>query len=251
MRTSMLIGIVVLSMARLLALRPVSQRVVEQDLWIPAPPLHHCAVPELAGRVFDMVSTVGGVEYLPGRCSTVSTPGPPAAGGGRVNLKGLTPREALDHLVESDPRFRWTMVDGVVVIRPVDAWRDPDHFLNRTVSLAFTNQNVGGALYALLNAIGLSQFKTERDHTFATAEANRAFSLSLTSSSTLAALNAVVRAHGGLKWGVGYCQPQRRVEYARIFLHTFDSAGIAGQPAAGLSDENGVSGDPCVAASRE
>jgi hypothetical protein len=249
MRIITVSGIVLLSLAGPVAQSAVSQRVIEQDLWIPPPPLHQCAVPELAGRVFDTLSTIGGLEYLPGRCTTASAPAQTPSGSGRVSLKGLTASEALDRLVEADSRFRWTIVDGVMVIRPIDAWRDPDHFLNRTVSLVFTNQNVGGALYALLNAIGPSQFRTERDHTFATAEANRPFSVSVNGSSTLAALNAVIRAHGGLKWGVGYCQPQRRVEFARIFLHTFDSAGIAGQPAAGQSDGNGGSQDPCVAGS--
>jgi hypothetical protein len=251
MQIRTLIGIVVLSLASPLAQPPLSQGVIEQDLWIPPPPLHQCAVPELAGRVLDALSTVGGLEYLPGRCNTASGPGQPASVSGRVNLRGLTAREAFDRLVEADPRFRWTSIDGVMVIRPIDAWRDPDHFLNRTVSLAFSDQNVGGALYALLNAIGPGKFRTDREHTFSTAEANRVFSVSVSGTSTLAALNAVVRTHGGLKWGVGYCQPQRRVEFARIFLHTFDSAGIAGQPAAGLSDENSVAQDPCVVPARE
>jgi hypothetical protein len=96
-----------------------------------------------------------------------------------------------------------------------------------------------------LNAIGPGKFHSDRQQIFSTAEANRQFSVSISGSSALAALNGVVRAHGGLKWELGYCQPQRRVEFARIFLHTFDSAGIAGQPAAGASGEGGVGENRC------
>ncbi len=40
-----------------------------------------------------------------------------------------------------------------MVIRPADVGNDPLHCLNRTVAVALTDQNVGGALCALLNAI--------------------------------------------------------------------------------------------------
>ena len=123
-----------------------------------------------------------------------------------------------------------------MVIRPADVWNDPPHFLNRTVAVAFTDQNVGGALIALLNAIGPGEFRNERARTFTTVESNLVFSVSLHGWSALAALNTVVRTHGRLKWRVGYCQPQRRVEFARIFLHTFDDAGTAGQPSEGPAE---------------
>ncbi len=58
--------------ASLTVLAPVSlprgQRVIDQDIWVPAAPLAHCVVPELAGHVFKATLTPGGVEYLPGRC---------------------------------------------------------------------------------------------------------------------------------------------------------------------------------------
>ena len=247
MRIGALVGAVLLSLAGPVARWTVPQQIIEHDIWITAPPLPHCAVPELAGRVFDAVTTVGGVEYLPGRCSGAGPERPPSVAG-RVSLRGLNAREALDRLVEMDPRFRWMEIDGVLVIRPVDAWNDLEHFLNRTVSVAFTDQNIGGALVALLNAIGPGEFRGGR--TFPTAESNRTFSVSV-HASTLAALNTVVRTHGRLSWGLGYCQPQRRVEFARILLHTFDGAGTGGQPAAGLADAKGEHQDPCLAPSRE
>jgi hypothetical protein len=46
---------------------------------------------------------------------------------------GKTMRTVLDAIVEIDPRYEWRLVDGVVLIRPVDPnQRNP--LLNRTVS---------------------------------------------------------------------------------------------------------------------
>jgi hypothetical protein len=49
----------------------------------------------------------------------------------RVNLTGLTVREALDALVGRDPRYTWRQVGETVVIRPTPAWDDASHPLHR------------------------------------------------------------------------------------------------------------------------
>jgi hypothetical protein len=212
--------------------------VIDQDIWVPAPPLGHCVVPELAGHVFKATLSPGGVEYLPGRCGR-HVP----SRGERVSLRGLTAREALDRLVQLDARYRWVERDGVLIVRPVIAWDHPGHFLHRTVSLAFTDQNVGGALSALLTAIGPTKFPGER--TFNTLQMNRRFSVSLNATSVLEAMNAVARTHGDLQWLVGYCQPQSKVEFASVMLHTFDDGGIGGQPVGTTVDENVQAYVPC------
>jgi hypothetical protein len=220
---------------------PGWQAVIDQDIWVPAPPLEHCLVPELAGHVFKATVTPGGVEYLPGRCGR----GQPRSAGERVTLRGLTAQEALNRLVQLDARYRWVERDGVLVVRPVDAWNDPNHFLHRTASVAFADQNVGGALFALLTAIGPTKFTGYGERTFNTFEMNRRFSVSLNATSVLEALNAVARTHGRLQWLVGYCQPQSKVEFARVMLHTFDDGGIGGQPMDTVIDENGRGYVPC------
>jgi len=48
-----------------------------------------------------------------------------------LDVRGVTLREALDAVVAKDPRYAWTVLDGVVVVRPVAAWRDPSHPLLR------------------------------------------------------------------------------------------------------------------------
>ena len=43
------------------------------------------------------------------------------------DVPGLTLGHALDAVVARDRRYAWNVVDGVVVVRPVAAWRDPSH----------------------------------------------------------------------------------------------------------------------------
>jgi hypothetical protein len=234
-----------LVVASLAVLAPVSsariqvQGVIEQDISVPPPPFGPCVVPELASQVLKATLTPGGEESLPGRCGNEK----PLSPGERISLRGLTARDALDRLVQIDPRYRWVESDGVLIVRPVAAWNDANHFLDRSVSVAFADQNVGGALNAVLAAIGPTRFSGER--TFNNPEMDRTFSVSLNGTSILEALNAVVRTHGRLQWLVGYCQPQSRVEFAMVMLHTFDQGGIGGRPMDTVTDQNGVVHVPC------
>ncbi len=222
-----------------------SQRVVERDIWVLPPPLHPCVVPETAGHVFESGLVPGGVEYLPGRCGELKA----TATGERTNLRGLTVPEALNRLVQRDPRYRWEERDGVFVVRPLDAWNDRSHFLHRTIALAFTDQNVGGALFAVLTAIGPTRFVGE-PRTYNTPDMNRQFSVALGTTSALDGLNAVVRTHGRLNWSVSFCQPQRRVDSASLMLRTYDGGGLGGQPVGFVTDESGRSYNPCTTPSR-
>jgi hypothetical protein len=235
--------VVLLSVAATTSIR--SQQVVERDIWVPAPPLHPCVVPELAGHVFESGSVPGGAEYLPGRCGQIKA----TSLSERTNLMGLTVPQALNRLVQLDPRYRWVESDGVFVVRPLEAWNDRSHFLHRTISVAFTDQNVGGALFALLTAIGPTRHIGE-PRTYNTPEMNRQFSVALGTTPALNALNAVVRTHERLKWSVSYCQRQHRVEFAMVMLHTYDGGGLGGQPVGTLTDESGRSYDPCTIPSR-
>ena len=63
-----------------------------------------------------------------------------------LDVRGVTLRQALDAVVAKDRRYSWREVDGVVVVRPVAAWRDPQHPLSRMVS-------EGNSLFDSVNAI--------------------------------------------------------------------------------------------------
>jgi hypothetical protein len=58
----------------------------------------------------------------------------PAVASQRLDLDGLTLRQALDALVAHDPRYRWEEHDRVVVIRPVGLLADPADALNQRIA---------------------------------------------------------------------------------------------------------------------
>lgn len=64
----------------------------------------------------------------------------------RLDIRGVTLREALDAVVVKDPRYEWRFIDGVAVVRPASSWRDPEHPLLRTLS-------EGTSLFDHVNAI--------------------------------------------------------------------------------------------------
>lgn len=43
------------------------------------------------------------------------------------DVRALTLGDALDTAVAKDRRYAWQVLDGVVVVRPLAAWRDPSH----------------------------------------------------------------------------------------------------------------------------
>jgi hypothetical protein len=53
----------------------------------------------------------------------------------RVDLTGLTVRQALDALVATDPRYAWRQFGRTVVIRPAAAWDDASHPLHRRAGI--------------------------------------------------------------------------------------------------------------------
>lgn len=50
-----------------------------------------------------------------------------------LDVRGVTLRQALDAVVAKDRRYAWRLLDGVVVMRPVAAWRDATHPLDETL----------------------------------------------------------------------------------------------------------------------
>jgi hypothetical protein len=156
----------------------------------------------------------------------------------------MTGREALDALVGLDPRYRWSETDGVIVLRPIDAWENRDHFLHRSASsFAFADENIKGALAALKSALGPLQIPSV-DLLGPTPLAERRFSVSLGATSAYEALNAIVRSHGDLAWIVGYCQPSVSYEHSLLSLVTFDGSGT-GWRGAYARRSDGTTYDPC------
>jgi hypothetical protein len=206
----------------LTATRIVGERLVATT------PLDPCGVAYLAARISEIARVPAGIEFVPG-CARYEAPRP--AGAEEMSLQGLTAEEALDRLIAIDPRYRWTETEGMILVRPLEAWTDAHHFLNTTVSeFGFADQNVSAAAVMLLEALRGEPIQPPTlEVAGRTEEGNRRFSLRPRTTSVLEAANDVVRAHGGLHWTLSYCKPERRAEYALFMLQTFDHSGLGGE----------------------
>ena len=59
-------------------------------------------------------------------------------------------RDVLDALIAADPRYEWREDDGVVVVRPVEAWNDQASALNNTVDGVKLEDGVASDLFPVL-----------------------------------------------------------------------------------------------------
>jgi hypothetical protein len=81
-----------------------------------------------------------------------------------LNLGGLTPRQALDRILSQRPDYRWTEIDGVVVIRPVAAWTQTGSVLNAPVApFTVADEHPHHALHTLFQASQPSLFQEHTD----------------------------------------------------------------------------------------
>jgi hypothetical protein len=205
-------------------------------------PLGPCAVPRLTERIVQSAHVPAGIEYVPEPCRSQRRTADRLSESLPI---GMTVQDALDRLVQLDPRYRWMEDDGVIVMRPRNAWNEAGHFLHRTVSsFIVKDEDMTGALNAVQTALGPGRFDAPPQRWHPTPESERRFSVALGGIPGLEALNAVVRAHGSLTWELSYCQPQARYEYGTLWLTTFDGHRESGH-AIFLRDEQGKSYDPC------
>jgi hypothetical protein len=227
-RLTMLPVVILMIAAPVAAQSSLPERIIEEDIKVALPPAP-CAVPAVASRIARAIEEPAGIEYWPGSCQV--KPRRPEDNVEWLTLRGLSAREALNKLIELDPRYRWSETEGVIVVRPLAAWTDPDHFLHRTVaSFSVHDLHLGGALHTVINAIGPFQIPVDFVEQFArrTPQADRPLSVDLGATSIIDALSAVVRAHGASAWIVGYCLPRALYEDAGFDLRTYDGAGVGG-----------------------
>lgn len=113
-----------------------------------------------------------------------------------VPLTGLRLSDALDVMVRIDPRFEWREIDGVIVFRPVNAWRDSrDVLFAPTPPFRVDDVRTFEAMRAVVFAAGrrLEDLIGEFPDT-------RRISIDLANGTLFDLFNAFVRAHGELVW---------------------------------------------------
>jgi hypothetical protein len=187
-------------------------------------PVGSCTVPQMAALIARQLDIPSGIEQLPGPCASPDTPVTE-----EIALIGMGFRDVLDLLVKADSRYYWALSDGVVVVRPLDAWKKRDHFLHETLqAVELKEQNIGAALDQIFarpgGMTGSGELHMSNDSTLIT--------LSLGPVSRIEALDAVVRAHGRLRWEVTYCLPAIESDVATVWLYAYDEG--AARPRSGI-----------------
>jgi hypothetical protein len=121
----------------------------------------------------------------------------PAVASQRLDLDGLTVREALDALVAQDPRYGWEEQDGIVVIRPIAMLADPDDALNQRIAGVRGDrvrlEEVLTRATAAVTGIGAPPNPPA-------AIGSREFALDAPNGTVLELLAAAARAHGRVMW---------------------------------------------------
>ena len=113
--------------------------------------------------------------------------------------------DILDQLLASDRHYRWQDMDGVVVVRPIAAWRENDHFLHRRVA-EFTV--VDGHLANALAAISVSLHPWafgNPDFLLVATPMLPPIQTRFSGGTVLDAVNAIVASRDDLGWTVLWC----------------------------------------------
>ena len=136
-------------------------------------------------------------------------PGPP-----------MTPRAALDYVVAQAPDYAWREMNGVIVWRPVAAWRDGSHLLQTRVGgFAATDRDMTEALGVISKPLEPYEFSARlAQWAMSTNPTRSGFSLSLPGGTLLDALNAIVGARGDLGWNLTYCDVTAQSKTASVNL---------------------------------
>jgi len=127
------------------------------------------------------------------------------AGAASETLTGMSARQAFDHLMTLMPMFSWKEMNGVVVVRPKAAWDNPTDPLNlSTDAFEAANERVDDVLHTVLHAVKPSMFIPHEDVPRHDGPITRPVAVAFSGGTMLDALNAIVRAHAGLEWQLGY-----------------------------------------------
>lgn len=116
-----------------------------------------------------------------------------------VPASGRPLRTVLDAIVAADPRYEWREDNGVAVLRPATAWTDRNDYLHRNAAaIRFDDVGTSDALQLLVALFGQDLHPSQRDSLGDT----KRFNLDVPAGSVLEALDAIVRAHGAIAWGI-------------------------------------------------
>ncbi len=214
----------------------VTSRILEGDVYYRLS-LHPCEIPAAVMRIARAAQIPTGIEKLPDDCPASWRPTASEPERDKVYLTRKRVGKALNELVAADPRYKWIESDGVIVIRPVAAWANRQHFLHRTIrSFTVVQQHAGVAFQEWRQAVWEDTHRPLRSAgRLRSEEGNRPLTVTIArESSALSALEQIVRAHGRLVWEVHYRQPLAECRFATLVFRTTEHL---------LNDPRGVQWD--------
>jgi hypothetical protein len=154
-------------------------------------------------------------------------PWQPAPTKSSVETGGHTIAEILNEIVARQPRYAWTLDDGVIHLRPKASAADPGNILNREVEeFAVDQATLQQALQEVHFTLrpGLRGGGIVGSGPAPSTLGLRHFSVRLRSSTVQGVLDAIVKAHGASSWSLTYTGTEGARQY-RITFHTFDGWG--------------------------
>ena len=138
-------------------------------------------------------------------------------------LRGKTVGEALDALMAIHPGYEWRSVNGVIHVRPQEAFVNFNHFLNQAIGpLQLTDALPLHATFEVHRVfvpdcvINHPIYTDQRDAFLETEEPamRQPLTLSFNGGTVIDLLDAVIKAHRSLYWNVTYQVPPERLHDA-------------------------------------
>lgn len=152
-------------------------------------------------------------------------PAPPT---NTINVEGQTVEQILNTIVAQQPHYSWSEDDGIIHLRPKTAPSDPNNILNRWVGMFVVNDTT---LQLALQEVHFTLRPELRQGGIAgsgfgpTELGLRRFSVSVTNTTVLGVLDAIIKAHGASSWHVTYQQDYQAFTPYRFGFSTFDGWG--------------------------
>jgi hypothetical protein len=223
-------------------IRPAAERVVRAD-----GPSIELAVPPSSTtfhairQVLESAGVRYGIEEAPSRqdAEPIDLARKPER---VIRLNGLTVGEALNTIVQHDPRYEWTEHGGRILVRAVSV-RGSSALDTRLERFSVSRVSFIGGLQAVVAAIDPSRpqpaiyrfgatFSNERNgpsipSTRQSADEGLLLTLDIANATVLDILEAIAAAHGRLSWSIQYDDADAGFEHATIAMTGEEASAVA------------------------
>lgn len=161
----------------------------------------------------DVLQMLRGVARVP--VVSEAPPGSTVTLPRTIDLTDQDVETALRTIIAVDPRYSWTEIGGVVVLRPATAWKNSANPLNqRVTSIAWNNMSLDEVLARTFNII----FST--GHVGGEEPQLPRLSVTVSSGTVLDVLIAAARQHPLVAWSASY--DTRKTDVRGFVLGYFD-----------------------------